>query len=141
MRNSILALLVAIGLAIPVLGITGDNVPDLKGTWKGQSYGIKYGKGDVKAHRPDAPGKLTVMDITLKIDSQEGRIFSGMKISAKGQEKILGVIRADNKSIGMTDEDSYHLGEILAPDKMEIVWMEAQPPVQGISHTIYTREK
>ena len=141
MRTSILALLVAICLAIPSVAISGDNVPNLKGTWKGTSYGIKYGKDKLHWHRPSDAGKVTPVDFTLTIDFQKGRVFSGTKASARDKERLLGVICADNKTIGIVDEDSYHFGKLLAPDKLEIVYMEARPPAQGVSHAIYTRKK
>lgn len=141
MRTSILALLIAICLTIPGIAISGEKVPNLKGTWKGTSYGMKYGKDDLHWHRPSAPGKVSAVDLTLTIDFQNGRVFSGTKASARDKERILGVICADNKSIGMTDQDSYHFGKLLAPDKLEIVWMEVRPPVQGVSHAVYDRKK
>ena len=41
MRTSLLALLVAISLTVPLLAIAGDDIPDLKGTWTGKSSSVK----------------------------------------------------------------------------------------------------
>ena len=141
MRTSLLALLVAISLTVPLLAIAGDDIPDLKGTWTGKFSSIKYGKGDPKAHIAEKDlGKLSSMDFTLIIDFQEGRVFSGTQASAKNKERIVGVIRSDNKRICITDEDSFFFAELLAPDKLEIVWMEVQSPVHAVGHAVYTKK-
>ncbi len=75
------------------------------------------------------------------IGSQDGRVFTGTHASAMNTEEIVGVIRSDNKSIYIVDEDSHFLGELIGPDKFELVWMEAQPTGFGAGHNIYARKK
>jgi hypothetical protein len=142
MRASMLAVLVTIALVIPGLVMAAGDVPDLRGTWTGHLVGMKHGKGDPKSHRVDKGlRKLTAVDMTLKIDFQEGRVFSGTHSSAKNKETVIGVIRSDNKSVVMTDDDSFFFGKLLAPDKLELVWSEVEYPEHGAGIAIYSKKK
>ncbi|MEJ2716901.1 MAG: hypothetical protein P8182_07145, partial [Deltaproteobacteria bacterium] len=87
MRSCILVVFVTIAFVIPSLAIAAGDVPNLKGTWTGKLVGMKHGKGDPKSHRTDQGlRKLTTVDMTLTIDFQQGRVFSGTHSSAKTKE-------------------------------------------------------
>jgi hypothetical protein len=144
MRASMLAVLVTIALVIPGLVMAAGDVPDLKGTWTGHLVGMRHGKGDPVAHRADKGLRtVTAADMTLTIDFQEGRVFSGTHSSGKGKTKetVIGVIRSDNKNVVMTDDDSFFLAKLLAPDKLEVVWSEVEYPEHGAGIAIYTKKK
>lgn len=62
-------------------------MPNLKGTCIGKSLAIKHGKGESKPHRSEQDvGKVTDLDFTLTIDSQDGRGFTGTHASAMHTE-------------------------------------------------------
>jgi hypothetical protein len=116
-------------------------IPDLKGTWTGSYTGIKFGKGDPYNRTKEAElGKVSTIKINFIIDFQEGRVFSGTKSSDKIKERILGVISANNKNIWMADQDGYTAAVLHSPTKMEIIYMEVNPPVQVIRQGIFTRK-
>jgi hypothetical protein len=141
MRKSALAVITAMVFLFPVLAVAGSDVPDLKGVWKGTVHGIKHGTGDEKAHKKESElGKKSSLDMTLTIEAQDGRVISGTHASPRDSEKAVGVIRGDNKTVLITDEDGFIHGKLLAPDKMEVVYMEAGP-VQVISLGTYTKQK
>jgi hypothetical protein len=69
-----------------------DNaIPDLLGTWKGESQSIVLGGSP---HHPgqqaDQP-RLTSVAFTLVIDKQDGRRFSGTFSSARHSETVIAV--------------------------------------------------
>ncbi len=141
MQRAILAAITAILFIIPVVAVAGE-APDLTGTWTGKSVGIKHGKTDAKAHKDEADlGKVSSLDMTLTIKSQDGRVFTGTHGSPKFSERILGVVSVDNKSLYLVDEDNHYFGKILGPDKLEMVYMEVDHPTQGVAHAIYTKQK
>lgn len=142
MRRVIISILVTAIVVFPVLLFAGSDIPNLKGKWTGKTYGIKYGKGDPKAHKKDSelekPGELV---FTMAIDFQDKRVFSGIRSSSRNSERILGVISSDNKTLYFVDEDGYLDGRLLGKDKMEVVYREVHPSTHVISICIYDRIK
>ena len=81
------------------------SIPDLRGTWKGESESIVYGGGN--PHHPAAKPKdpqMRSVPFTLVVDKQEGRRFSGTFSSARSSETVVAVI-ARNGTIMMADDD------------------------------------
>jgi hypothetical protein len=111
-------------LATPVAAATqtSTTVPDLRGTWKGESQSIVLGG---TAHHPgqqaDQP-RLTSVAFTLVIDKQDGRRFSGTFSSARHSETVIAVI-SHTGTIYMVDDDGYNVATMLAPDRMEICYL------------------
>ena len=98
----------------------GVAIPNLLGTWKGESESIVMGPGN--AHHSAAPAagpRLNSIPFTMTIDKQDGRRFSGAFTSARGNDTIIAVI-SRNGSIYMVDDDGYTIGTILAPNRMEL---------------------
>src|SRR5215207_3135676 len=68
-------------------------VPDLRGTWKGESETIILGAGNPHHAAPPATApRLNSVPFTLTIDTQDDRRFSGSFSSSLGSETVIGVI-------------------------------------------------
>ena len=102
-------------------------IPDLPGTWNGESESIVLGGGN--SHHPAtqaAAPRLTSVPFTLTIDKQDGRRFSGTFSSARGSEAVIAVV-SRNGSIYLVDDDGYGVGTILAPNRLELCYMLQSP--------------
>ena len=98
-------------------------IPDLLGTWKGNSESIVLGAGNPHhAAQPTTEPRLNSVPFTVTIDKQDGRRFSGTFSSPRTNEKIIGVVSRSN-SIIVVDDDGYTVGTVLAPNRMEWCYM------------------
>ena len=120
--------------AVPAAAETA--VPDLRGTWTGQSESIVLGRGNPH-HRDQraAEPRLSSVTFTMTIDKQEGRRFS----SPKGTEKIIAVVSRSG-TILLVDDDGYTLGTMLAPNRMELCYMLQSPATRLASCTELTKQ-
>jgi hypothetical protein len=111
-------------LATPALA--QSTIPDLRGTWKGDSESIIAGIGNkhhTGAAQQDAP-ELRSMSFTLVIDKQDGRRVSGVFSSARTSQALIGVLSRTGTLL-MVDKDGYTFGTLLAPDRLEICYLTA----------------
>jgi hypothetical protein len=98
-------------------------IPDLRGTWKGESESIILGAGNPHhAAPPSSEPRLNSVAFTMTVDKQEGRRFFGTFSSARGSDKFVAVISRSN-TILLVDDDGYTIGTILAPNRMEFCYM------------------
>ena len=98
-------------------------IPDLRGTWKGNSESIILGAGN--PHHAAAPSdqpRLNSVAFTVTIDKQDGRRFSGTFSSPRANDKFVAVISRNN-TILLVDDDGYTVGSILAPNRIELCYM------------------
>jgi len=104
-------------------------IPDLKGAWIMDLESVIHDRaaagGPVpKFHVPLGQGiKLHHMQFKVTIDQQEGFRFSGFKTSDNRRETITGVIGFDGKRIYMADEDGMYLCTLVAPGKIEQIYL------------------
>jgi hypothetical protein len=115
-------------------------VPDLRGTWKGESESIVLG-GD-NPHHPNAPPsqpRLSSVPFTLVVDKQDGRRFSGTFSSPRHTETVIATI-ARNGTILLIDDDGYTLGTVLAPNRIELCYMLQSPKSRVASCTELTKQ-
>ena len=101
--------------------IAQQPYPDLKGTWTGPGQSVTQGKTD---HWPDAgAAKPTVREgsWTLVVDQQEGNRLTGWHGLTEGtrHDPVLGVIRADQKTILMVDDDGSFFTLLTGPDTLD----------------------
>jgi len=110
--------------AVPAAAETA--IPDLKGTWTGESESIVLGAGN-QHHRGKASAepRLSSVAFTMVIDKQDGRRFSGTFSSARGTEKIIAVVSRTG-AFYLVDEDGFTIGSILAPNRLELCYMQQQ---------------
>jgi hypothetical protein len=99
-------------------------IPDLRGTWTGESESIILGVGNPHhAGTPAAEPRLSSVAFTMTIDKQDGRRFSGTFTSPRSSEKIIAVLSRSG-SIYMVDDDGYTVGTMLAPNRMELCYLQ-----------------
>ena len=127
-RSGLIVTLLSAGV-LPVLSAQAPaqgDVPDLTGSWSGKGWGVVY--GNLPHHQKPAPeprfkqGKMT---FTVKITQQQGRALMGTWYSPNFSEKLIGVIRSDNKTVHFVDEDSHFNGFIRSDKEMEVCVQES----------------
>lgn len=146
-RLAVLLLLPFLCAACSTMGLgradtRGAAPPDLKGTWNYETVGVKV-LNDAKApqvadHRGPGFKKMTW---ALVIDKQEGPCFSGYVKSDKVTERIAGVIGFDNQAVYWADADGVNLAELVSPDRMERVYVEATRASSVAGRAVLIREK
>jgi hypothetical protein len=130
-------IVVLVALAAPA---AADNaVPDLRGTWKGESQSIVLGATPHHTKQQTDEPRLTSVAFTLVIDKQDGRRFSGTFSSAHHSETVIAVISRSG-TIFMVDDDGYDVATLLAPDRMEICYLHLSPVSRIASCTELSRQ-
>jgi hypothetical protein len=114
-------------------------IPDLRGTWKGESESIVFGGHPHHAAAQSTEPRLSSVAFTLTIDKQDGRRFSGTFSSARSSETVIAVI-ARTGTIYMVDDDGYDTGTLLAPNRMEICYRHLSSAARVASCTEFTRQ-
>jgi hypothetical protein len=114
-------------------------VPDLRGTWKGNSESIVSGGANPHHATQSAETRFSTIAFTLTVDKQDGRRFSGMFSSVRGNDPIVAVI-SRNGTIFLADDDGYTVGTILAPNRLELCYMHASPTARVASCTELTKQ-
>jgi hypothetical protein len=101
-----------------------NAIPDVRGTWKGESESIIQGVGNphhATGQTSDAP-RLNSVAFTLTVNKQDGRRFSGTFSSARGTDPIIAVFSRTG-TIYLVDDDGFTHGTMLAPNRMELCYM------------------
>jgi len=110
-------------------------IPDVRGTWKGESESIILGAGNPHhAAPPSTEPRLNSVAFTVTIDKQDGRRFAGTFSSPRGDEKFVAAISRNN-TILVVDDDDYTVGTILAPNRMEWCYMHRSQTTRMVSCT------
>jgi hypothetical protein len=129
-----------LALLVATPAVAQTSVPDLRGTWKGQSESIMAGGGN--PHHPGSPQsgvRLGSVSFTLTIAHQDGRRFSGTFSSARSTESIIGVISRSGTILSV-DTDGYTLGTLLAPDRLEFCYLQLAPNARVASCTEFMKQ-
>jgi hypothetical protein len=115
-------------------------IPDLRGTWKGDSETIILGAGNPHhAAPPSAEPRFSMVAFTMTVDKQDGRRFSGTFSSARGNDKFVAVI-SRNSTIFLVDDDGYTVGTMLAPNRMELCYMHLSQATRLASCSEMTKQ-
>ncbi|WP_421725805.1 hypothetical protein [Bauldia sp.] len=119
LRNALIATFGVLFLSVPALA--QDAPPNVTGVWSGTFTGGVRGGGGQLAAADEAPRFVQPgdRDITLTIDEQDGRGFVGRIASNLGSEAVQGVIRLDNRTLLMVDDDSTQTATLLSDGEME----------------------
>ncbi|MEO1224982.1 MAG: hypothetical protein AAFX92_12195 [Pseudomonadota bacterium] len=129
LRHAVIAAALALVTATPA---AAQDYPDLLGTWAGVSETIVAGSTN---HHQRAPGetqpdpRLVSVPITVIIDQQDGRRFSGTVNSPSASERIVGVVTSEGRILWV-DEDGYNEGVMIDDDRMDICYLLVQPLIQ-----------
>ena len=98
-------------------------IPDVRGTWKGESESIILGPGNPHHVAPSSTEpRLDNVPFTMTIDKQDGHRFSGTFSSPRSTENVVAVI-SRNGMIFMADDEGYTHGSILAPNRIELCYL------------------
>jgi hypothetical protein len=133
-----LALLVVLP-AVPAASQTA--IPDVRGTWKGESETVVLGGGNPHhpAGQPNEP-QLRSVPFTLTVDKQDGRRFSGTFSSPHSSEKVIAVISRTG-AILLADDEGYTHGTMLAPNRMELCYLHVSQASRVASCTELTKQQ
>jgi hypothetical protein len=115
-------------------------VPDVRGTWKGESESLVLGGGN--PHHPQAHAsepELRSVPFTLTVDKQDGRRFSGTFSSPRSSEKVIAVI-SRNGTIFMADDEGYTHSTLLAPNRNELCYLHVSSAARVASCAELTRQ-
>jgi hypothetical protein len=131
-------------MSAPVLAQTPaqGSIPDLRGTWKGESESVVFGAG-AHPHHGSGPHegatRFTSRTFTMTIDQQDGRRFSGTFSSDRDKETIIGVLSRSG-TIFMVDDDGYDVATLLAPNRLEMCYLHLSSASRVASCTEFTRQ-
>lgn len=130
-------------MTVTLTGFAGSDIPDVKGTWLLKAQGVRHHKGQGairKTHAGEKTGPVPV-EIKMTIDKQDGFRFSGTKESAKLKETVSRVIGFDNKTLYMVDDDGMAFCRLVAPDKMEQVYLHVTKHDSVAGRGIFVRKR
>lgn len=92
--------------------------PELVGVWKGQlEHGARVIPSDPSPTYYSAINPPR--EITMTIIGQDDRSFHGLMGNQEERNYVVGVVRADGKSLLMSDDSGYKGATILTPTTME----------------------
>jgi hypothetical protein len=132
----------AVLAALPAIPAAAESaIPDLRGTWKGESESIVLGGGNPHhpATQPNEP-QLRSVPFTLTIDKQDGRRFSGTFSSARSSEKVIAVISRGG-AILLADDEGYTHGTMLAATRMELCYLHVSSATRIASCVELTKQQ
>jgi hypothetical protein len=134
-------IVIAAALLAPTAAVAQSGIPDVRGTWKGDSESIVMGIGNPHhaAAAPAATPRLSNIAFTLTVDKQDGRRFSGTFSSSRGNDPVIAVISRTG-TIYMVDDDGFTTGTMLAPNRMELCYMAQSSITRVASCTELTKQ-
>ena len=124
MRGTI-GIALALGLLLAPASAFAQQVPDLKGTWKGTNEAVVLGSGPHHQEGARAEPRTSSQEVTMTVAGQEGRRFWGEFATATDKEPVLGIIGSDGSSIYMADPDGYILGSLTDDGQMDLCYLRA----------------
>jgi hypothetical protein len=130
-------------LAASSPAVAQQSYPELKGTWIGPGQSVTQGKMDHWPNTGETGPVFREGSWTLVVDRQEGNRFTGSHGLTEGtrRDPILGVIRADQRTIHMVDDDGTFLTILSGPDAMEMCRTEVTAASRLVSCRQLTRQR
>lgn len=119
MKRILLSFATTVAL-IPSIALA--DIPNIVGTWKGQTTATVYGNG---GHHPsDLGGGFTfrAIETTYVFENQQGRNFYGKFVSPAQSEILIGTFSRDRKTGIMVDLDGQFTFDLYEPNKMEVCY-------------------
>lgn len=127
--------------AVAPLASARDSVPNLVGTWTGKvEAGVRSGSPGGEPDVLETAFGNFELTFSLVIEIQEGRGLIGTWSSIHLSEEILGVIRRDNETILLVDEDSYFNARLLSLTEMELCLTETKKDAMGVWCLLMNKE-
>jgi hypothetical protein len=135
-----LAVIFTLAALVTVPATAETAIPDLRGTWTGESEAIVWGGANTHhGAKRGAEPRLSKIAFTMTVDKQDGRRFSGTFSSAKSKDPIIAVVSRTG-AIYMVDDDGYTIGTMLAPNRIELCYMRQSPAARVASCTEMTKQ-
>jgi hypothetical protein len=134
----ILAIEIFIIAAAPP-GFAQNTIPDLRGTWKGDSESIALGGGNAHHSATAQEPELRSVPFTLTVDKQDGRRLSGTFSSLRSSSKVVAVISRSG-TVLLADTEGFSLGTMLAPDRMDLCYLKHSPDARIASCVELTKQ-
>jgi hypothetical protein len=105
MKKTLITLSLACTTLLPGASFA-DNLKSMLGTWTGIANVAVIGNAEKHHKPPEGKGvRFTKTELTLKIEVEEGRNFSGSKISKTHTETIAGSFMSDMVNGFIVDSD------------------------------------
>jgi len=119
-----------------------QTIPDLRGTWKGDSESVVLGGGNIHhtAAAQASEPEFRSLPFAFTIDKQDGRRFSGTFASPRSSSKAVAVI-ARSGSIYLVDAEGYTHGMLIAPNQMELCYLKQSPDARVASCALLTKQR
>lgn len=140
MCQVVLALVLSLAALATSAPARAQTIPDLRGTWKGDSESIVLGGGNIH-HTPTQSSEepeFRSLPFTLTVDKQDGRRFSGTFASPRNNSKSVAVI-ARSGAIYLVDAEGYTHGTLIAPNQMELCYLKQSPDARVASCVLLTK--
>jgi hypothetical protein len=132
--------LVAIDSSISVpTALAQTTIPDLRGTWKGNSESIVLGNGNTHHSATAQEPELRSVPFTLTVDKQVGRRLSGTFSSPRGKSKVVAVISRSGTML-LADTEGFSLGTMLGADRMDLCYLKHSPEARIASCVELTKQ-
>jgi hypothetical protein len=139
MRKTI-GIALALGLLLAPASALAQQVPDLKGTWKGMNEAVVSGGGPHHREGTQAEPRTSSQEVTMTVTGQEGRRFWGEFASATDKEPVLGIIGGDGSSIYMADPDGHILGSLTEDGQLDLCYLRAGSDLAVAACALLTKE-
>lgn len=127
MTRKIAVVILTACLTLPVLAVSASAQyrPELIGVWKGV---LEHGARVVPTDQtPTYVGELKPQEgVILTIIGQDDRSFHGTLGNTEERDYIVGVIKADGKSLLLADNGGHQSATMLTPTTMEYCLQVAQ---------------
>jgi hypothetical protein len=143
MRKLSILLAALLVMSVSQMTLAGSDIPELKGTWLLEALGVKHNKTpgeNPKTHSGDKPGHVQAK-AKIIIDKQDGFRFSGTKESPMQKERVSGVIGFDNKTMYVVDDDGMCFWQLVAPDKIQQIYLHVTKQHSIAGRGILTRQR
>lgn len=115
--TSVLCFVAAMFL-VPFAGLAGErDIPNLIGVWSAAGSVFIQDKTEMEGIQP-TPHAVDVNGV-LTIHSQEGFRFTGEKVLEGDTDALYGIIRFDNLSALVMNEEGFETWTFSSPDKIE----------------------
>jgi hypothetical protein len=125
-------------ISVPT-ALAQTTIPDLRGTWKGNSESIVLGNGNAHHSATAQEPELRSVPFTLTVDKQDGRRLSGTFSSPRGNSKVIAVISRSGTML-LADTDGFSLGTMLRADQMDLCYLKHSPEARIASCVELTKQ-
>ena len=115
--------------------------PDLKGEWIADTVGISIGDSKTEGS-VDAATLPTIVHnrVVMTIDFQDGTLVAGIKKHKYGEDRFVGVIRSDCRSMVAADAEGDMHARLIDENHMEICYTEHSSSRAFATCEIYIRQ-